>query len=239
MWKLNKHIVFLQGATSNSGSLPEWASLLGDIMLFGHHLEILNDFTYLFFFKCEFREDIYNRYSGSGEVQPLSTFLPPATSLGWVPPLSAGDRDQFVCLGRAPFSLLPYEDQGLHWAYCVECAGQALAIGGLDRARMGEPTLAACLLLLLWSYLAGLFAHLQPGITCAQGWGLQSLGSYINPLTVGCRAVLWEGEIAFPDPSWGPAFSFHLRSHQSWAGPTHYWSQLGIKQQCYSHQTDQ
>ena len=88
-------------------------------------------------------------YPGSGEVQPLSTFLPTATSLGWVPPLSAGDKDQFVCLGWAPFSRLPCEDQGLHRAYCVGSPGQALAVGGLDRARMGEPTLAACLLLLL------------------------------------------------------------------------------------------
>ena len=108
----------------------------------------------------------------TGTLAPVrSSLFPPSCRLllPWDGFLSAGDRDQFVCLGRAPFSLLPYEDQGLHWAYCVECAGQALAIGGLDRARMGEPTLAACLLLLLWSYLAGLFAHLQPGITCAQG----------------------------------------------------------------------
>lgn len=41
-------------------------------------------------------------YPGSGEVQLLSTFLTPVTSLGWVPLLSFGERAQFVCLGRAP-----------------------------------------------------------------------------------------------------------------------------------------
>lgn len=52
-------------------------------------------------------------HPGSQEIQPLPTFLPPVTSLRWVPPLPAGGRDQLVWLGKAPVFLLPFEDQGL------------------------------------------------------------------------------------------------------------------------------
>ena len=148
MWKLNKQVVFLQGATSNPGSLPEWASLLGGIMLCGHHLDILNDFTYFFFF---FNSEKTFRTCTLALVR--SSLFPPSCPLllpwdGFLPSLLGTEIS--LCAWEGPFSLLPCEDQGLHWAYCVGSAGQALAVGGLDRARMGEPTLAACLLLLLW-----------------------------------------------------------------------------------------
>lgn len=157
MWKLNKQVVFLQGATSNPGSLPEWASLLGGIMLCGHHLEIHNDFTYHLGFFYVNSEKTFRTCT----LAPVrSSFFPPSWPLllPWDGFLSSllGRELSLCAWGGPPFFLLPCEDQGLHWAYCVEAAGQALAVGGLDRARRGEPTLAACLLLLLRSSLAGL-----------------------------------------------------------------------------------
>lgn len=63
-------------------------------------------------------------------------------------PLCWGQRS--VCVpGRAPFPRCPVKTRAFT-GHTVWSAGQALAVGGLDRARMGEPTLAACLLLLLW-----------------------------------------------------------------------------------------
>ena len=174
MWKLDRQVVFLQGATSNPGSLPEWASLLGVIMLCGHHLEILHVFTYhLAFFFLTWIQRRHLEHVPWLRWGPASFYLPWD---GFLPSL-LGTELSLCAWGGPPFSLLPCEDQGLHWAYCVEAVGQALAVGGLDRARRGEPTLAACLLLLLWGSLAGLCPSAS-GTTSAQGWGLQSLGGY-------------------------------------------------------------
>ena len=162
-----------------------------------------------------------------------SSFFPP--SLGWVPPLSVGDRAQFVCLGRAPFFPValwrPGPSLGVlcgsrRSGTCCRGSGQ----GQEGWAYLGCLPTAASVGFFGWPLPICIRYHKCPRVRSAIPWRLPPIGF---------RAILWEGEITFPDPSWGPAFSFHLRSHQSWADPTHYWSQLGIKQQCYSHQTDQ
>lgn len=209
MWKLNKQVVFLQGATSNPGSLPEWASLLRGIMLCGHHLDILNDLTFFFFLNSE------KTFRTCTLALVRSSLFPPSCPLllpwdGFLPSLLGTEIS--LCAWEGPFSPLPCEDQGLHWAYCVICRSGTCCRGS-GQGQDGWAHLCCLPTAASVSYLAGLFAHLQPGTMCAQGWGLQSLGSYHQQWVSGLSSE--KGKLPFQIPA--GALHFHFIS-----GPTNH-----------------
>ena len=212
MWKLNKQVVFLQGATSNPGFLPEWASLLGGIMLCGHHLEILNGLPFFFFFfwiQRRHLEHVPWLWWGPASFHlPAHCYFPGMGSS----PLCWGQRS--VCVpGVGPFFPVALWRPGPSPGILCGISRSGTCCRGSGQGQDGWAHLGCLPTAASVSYLAGLFAHLQSGTMCAQGWGLQSLGSYHQQWVSGLSSE--KGKLPFQIPD--GALHFHFIS-----GPTNH-----------------